>query len=227
MLSRSDALYKEGYIALSVYRSKIGARMIRVLFIVAIMGISPVSFTDVARDPLLLKLAAAAKARTLHDVRYDGAYFSISYPNGDVPPNIGVCTDLVIRSYRAVGIDLQKKVHEDMRSNFDQYPSKRIWGLTRPDRNIDHRRVPNLRRYFERLGESLEITANTKEYLPGDIVTWTLPGNLPHIGIVADEMSSDGKRPLIVHNIGQGPKIDDMLFNYKITGHYRYTGSFQ
>lgn len=167
-------------------------------------------------------LVAAALERTKHVVRYDGAYRSIPYPNGDVPQGIGVCTDVLIRSYRALGIDLQRLVHEDMRAEFDAYP--RNWGLTRPDPNIDHRRVPNLRRFFERHGESLPVSEQPEDYKPGDIVTWILPGNSPHIGIVTDEMSTDGERPLIVHNIGQGPKHDDMLFLFRITGHYRYLG---
>lgn len=171
-----------------------------------------------------MKLVRAAKERTFHEIRYDGSYFSIPYPNGDVPPNIGVCTDVVIRSFRKLGVDLQKKVHEDMLVNFNEYPSKKIWGLKKPDRNIDHRRVPNLQVFFKRSGESLVVTNNPKNYLPGDLVTWMLPGNLPHIGIVVDELSSDGQRPLITHNIGLGPKTDDMLFNYPITGHYRYFG---
>jgi len=164
----------------------------------------------------------AAKERTLHDIRYDGSYFALTYPGGDVPQNIGVCTDVVIRSFRKIGVDLQKRVHEDMSKHFSLYPSKNIWGLTRPDKNIDHRRVPNLRVYFKRFGTSLDVTQNAKNYFPGDLVTWMLPGNLPHIGIVVDEMSNDGDRPLIVHNIGDGPKINDILFDYTITGHYRY-----
>ncbi|MGD8641393.1 MAG: DUF1287 domain-containing protein [Gammaproteobacteria bacterium] len=167
-------------------------------------------------------LVDAAKERTQHQVRYDGSYRSIPYPNGDVPSNTGVCTDVLIRSFRKVGIDLQKEVHEDMRDNFSKYPSKRIWGLNRPDPNIDHRRVPNLQVFFSRHGKSLPVTNHPGDYRAGDIVTWMLPGNLPHIGIVANKLSSDGKRPLIVHNIGNGPKINDMLFDFNITGHYRY-----
>jgi len=167
------------------------------------------------------ELVAAALKRTEHVVKYDGSYRSIPYPNGDVPANIGVCTDVIIRSYRALGIDLQRLVHEDMRAAFDAYPNK--WGLKRPDRNIDHRRVPNLRRFFERHGQSLPVSRDAAQYKPGDIVSWMLPGNLPHIGIVTNQKSIDGKRPLIVHNISAGPKLDDMLFDYKITGRYRYS----
>ncbi len=179
---------------------------------------------NVGSDGVVAGLIKAAKERTLHDVTYDGSYFSIAYPNGDVPPNIGVCTDVVIRSYRKVGVDLQLKVHEDITENFDSYPSNRIWGLKGPDKNIDHRRVPNLQVFFERYGVSLGVTSNAKDYLPGDLVTWMLPGNLPHIGIIIDEKSRDKSRPLVVHNIGAGPEINDMLFDYPITGHYRYTG---
>lgn len=179
---------------------------------------------DVNNNNIVVDLINAAKERTLHDVRYDGSYFSIAYPNGDVPSTIGVCTDVVIRSFRKVGIDLQKRVHEDMLENFDLYPSRRIWGLKKTDKNIDHRRVPNLRVFFKRFGISLQATKNAEDYLPGDLVTWILPGNLPHIGIIIDEKSSDKSRPLVAHNIGQGPKINDMLFDYPITGHYRYQG---
>lgn len=168
------------------------------------------------------KLVAAALDRTEHQVRYDGRYLRIAYPNGDVPADIGVCTDVVIRSYRALGIDLQQLVHEDMRADFELYPSKRIWGLTRPDSNIDHRRVPNLQSFFSRHGERLAISQQGNAYQPGDLVTWLLPGNLPHIGIVVNKRSDDGQRPLIVHNIGAGPVLADMLFDYNITGHYRF-----
>lgn len=167
-------------------------------------------------------LVAAAIERTTMSVTYDGAYYSISYPNGDVPSNIGVCTDVVIRSYRAIGTDLQKNVHEDISSSFDEYPSKGIWGLNRPDKNIDHRRVPNLQKYFERHGSILSISQDPNEYGPGEIVTWALPGNLPHIGIVTNMKSEETGRPLIVHNVGRGPELQDMIFSYPITGHYRY-----
>lgn len=178
---------------------------------------SSLSFAEVSAQ----RLVDAAFERTTHDVRYDGRYLSIPYPGGDVPENIGVCTDVVIRSYRALGIDLQQQVHEDMRRHFQDYPSKRIWGLTKPDSNIDHRRVPNLQRFFTRHGTQLKISDNPNDYQAGDLVTWMLPGNLPHIGIVTDQTSVSGA-PIIVHNIGWGPKAEDMLFDYTITGHYRY-----
>lgn len=167
-------------------------------------------------------LAAAALVRTHHTVRYDGAYISIAYPGGDVPEDIGVCTDVIIRAYRAVGVDLQRLVHEDMIEHFEDYPSRRIWGLSGPDPNIDHRRVPNLQTFFSRHGQALPITFRADDYLAGDMVTWMLPGNLPHIGIVADKLSPSSGQPMIVHNIGAGPKIEDMLFTYPVTGHYRF-----
>ncbi len=177
---------------------------------------------NIYSDSFEKDIVIAAYERTNHNVRYDGAYISIDYPNGDVPSNMGVCTDVVIRSYRKLGTDLQKLVHEDIANNFSKYPSKRIWGLTKPDKNIDHRRVPNLQRFFERHGISLSVSNNKNDYKSGDLVTWMLPGNLPHIGIVVDKVNTDSGNPLIVHNIGRGPETQDMLFNYDITGHYRY-----
>lgn len=168
------------------------------------------------------QLVSAAYQRTEAKVTYDGRYVAIDYPNGDVPASIGVCTDVVIRSYRALGIDLQRLVHEDIAAAFEQYPAQRIWGQKRPDSNIDHRRVPNLQTFFARHGESLTPTLSADNFLPGDLVTWMVNGNLPHIGIVVDQKSADGKRPLIVHNIGRGPKLEDRLFDFPITGHYRF-----
>lgn len=170
-----------------------------------------------------LKLADAALARTQERITYDGSYYAIDYPGGDVPAHIGVCTDVVIRSYRALGEDLQVAVHEDMKSQFSAYPSQRIWGLTSTDKNIDHRRVPNLQVFFSRHGQSLSIEETPENFLPGDLVTWMLPGNLPHIGIVSDQISELTGNPLVVHNIGSGPKLEDMIFSFTITGHYRYT----
>lgn len=173
-----------------------------------------------ANHSRLATLLAAAQARTEATVRYDGRYLRIPYPGGDVPDDTGVCTDLVIRSYRALGIDLQQRVHEDMRADFAAYPP--LWGLSRPDPNIDHRRVPNLETYFGRHGERLRVSQDPDDYHPGDLVSWHLPGNLPHIGIVSDQRSADGRRPLIFHNIGAGPQLEDMLFEYPISGHFRY-----
>jgi len=167
---------------------------------------------------------AAAIERTHHAVRYVPGYVRIPYPGGDVPSDTGVCSDEVIRAYRAVGVDLQKEVHEDMSRNFTAYPHPLKWLALRPDANIDHRRVPNLRVFFSRKGESLAITTRTEDYAPGELVTWDLGGNVPHIGIVVDRKSGLGGRYLIVHNIGQGPRMEDVLFDWKITGHYRYFG---
>lgn len=178
----------------------------------------------IARQGFLKKLVAAAEERTHHTVRYDPAYVRIPYPGGDVPADTGVCTDEVIRSYRAVGVDLQKEVHEDMEKNFSAYPRKWRWFTSHPDTNIDHRRVPNLMVFFSREGETLPITPRGEDYSPGDIVTWDLGGGVPHIGIVVSEKAAEGGRHLIVHNIGQGPKMEDVLFQWKITGHYRYFG---
>ena len=177
----------------------------------------------IVADAFPSRLVEAALERTRHSVWYDGSYVRIDYPGGDVPADTGVCTDVVIRAYRALGIDLQQQVHEDMRQHFDQYPSLRIWGLKRPDTNIDHRRVPNLQAFFTRHGQSLPVSKHpeSESYQPGDLVTWMVPGNRPHIGIVVDRKSTAGV-PLIVHNIGYGPKLEDMLFDYPITGHYRY-----
>lgn len=169
------------------------------------------------------RLVRAAIERTSHSVRYDPAYVRMPYPGGDVPVGTGVCTDEIIRSYRAVGVDLQKEVHEDMEQNFSAYPRKWRWFSGKPDSNIDHRRVPNLMIFFQRKGESLPITAFPGDYNPGDLVTYDLGGNVPHIGIVVDHKGGSG-RYMIVHNIGQGPKMEDVLFNWKITGHYRYYG---
>ncbi len=166
------------------------------------------------------KLVAAAKEQVSAHVRYDGSYRRIGYPGGDVPADVGVCTDVIIRAYRKVGIDLQVKVHEDMLRDFGAYP--RLWGLAAPDSNIDHRRVPNLRVFFRRAGASVPATQSAADYLPGDLVTWMLPGNLPHIGLVTESRSADSSRPMIVHNIGRGPEVEDMLFRYPVTGHYRY-----
>jgi uncharacterized protein YijF (DUF1287 family) len=169
-----------------------------------------------------LNLSSAALTLTNDRVVYDPSYFSIDYPNGDVPAGKGVCTDVVIRAYRKMGIDLQQKVHEDMKANFSIYPQN--WKLTKPDKNIDHRRVPNLMTFFSRFGEELSISQNAADYKPGDIVCWNLGGAITHIGVVVNKKSADGRRFLIVHNIGGGQVMEDVLFSYKIIGHYRYSG---
>ncbi|MFA5619895.1 MAG: DUF1287 domain-containing protein [Weeksellaceae bacterium] len=166
------------------------------------------------------RISDAALSIVDPNIVYDPAYFSISYPNGDVPAGKGVCTDVVIRTYRKLGVDLQKEVHEDMKANFSLYP--KIWGLTRPDTNIDHRRVPNLMVFFSRLGTEKPLTEDADDYLPGDIVCWRLNNGMTHIGMVVDKKSRDNKRYKIVHNIGNGQIIEDILFAYKIIGHYSY-----
>ena len=180
------------------------------------------SIQPLSRQELTKRLVAAAVERTHHSVRYVSDYVRIAYPGGDVSSDTGVCTDEIIRSYRAVGIDLQKEVHEDMLRNFAAYPKK--WGRSQPDSNIDHRRVPNLMVFFQRKGESLPITNRAEDYAAGDLVTWDLSRGVPHIGIVVDRKSMWTRRFMIVHNIGEGPKTEDVLFNWKITGHYRYFG---
>jgi uncharacterized protein YijF (DUF1287 family) len=176
--------------------------------------------TSFAQTDFYKKLSDAAISLTEKKVVYDPTYFVIDYPNGDVPSNKGVCTDVIIRAYRKLGIDLQKEVHEDMKKNFSVYPKK--WGLKTTDTNIDHRRVPNLMKFFERHNAKLEITDNADDYKPGDIVCWDLGEGITHIGLVVDKKSDDGKRNLIVHNIGSGQVLADCLFEFEIIGHYRY-----
>lgn len=191
--------------------------MIKVFLVILTFCLN-LCFAQTAIDSV--DLSDCALELTKQKVTYDPAYFSISYPDGDVPSDKGVCTDVIIRAYRKTGIDLQKNVHEDMKANFNVYPKN--WGLTKPDKNIDHRRVPNLMTYFKRQGAEKPITNNTKDYSPGDVVCWNLGGAITHIGIVVDKKSKDGKRNLIVHNIGSGQVLEDCLFDFKIIGHYRY-----
>lgn len=174
----------------------------------------------VEQGPAAARVVEAARARTRLGEKYDPSYVAIAYPGGDVPDDRGVCTDVVIRAWRQIGLDLQVLVHEDMRANFGQYP--RIWGLRSTDRNIDHRRVPNLQKFFSRRGAALPVSDRARDYRPGDLVTWMLPGNLPHIGIVSDRQAGAADRPLILHNIGAGTQEEDILFKYPVTGHYRF-----
>jgi uncharacterized protein len=191
----------------------------RVLFNIA-MGLIPglllVSATERANP---VGISGAARAQIGKTVRYDPSYRALDYPNGDLPIEVGVCTDVVVRALRAsLGMDLQKLVHEDMKRNFSHYPQN--WGLKRPDRNIDHRRVPNLQAYFKRNGWDLPISKNPQNYQPGDLVTCIVPPNLAHIMIVSDRTNGAGQ-PLVIHNIGAGAQEEDRLFEFKITGHYR------
>jgi uncharacterized protein YijF (DUF1287 family) len=209
---------------MSLGRRGIGALIGLSTFSVLLSWAQADSVTSSARQDFLKRFVAAAVERTHHAVRYVPGYVKIPYPGGDVPADTGVCTDEVIRAYRAVGVDLQKEVHEDMEQSFSSYPHPIKWLAARPDANIDHRRVPNLMVFFARKGEALALSHRAEDYAPGDLVTWDLGGGVPHIGILVDRKSIPGGRYMIVHNIGQGPKMEDVLFAWKITGHYRYFG---
>ena len=192
--------------------------MTRKFITIAILLLSAVPL--LCQSPFFDRLADSAFVLTKQRVKYDPSYFRISYPNGDVPSDKGVCTDVIIRAYRKLGIDLQKEVHEDMKANFAKYPKN--WGLTTTDRNIDHRRVPNLMTFFSRKGTTKPISQIPADYLPGDIVCWNLGGGTTHIGIVSKRKTGDQKRYLIIHNIGAGQVEEDCLFKFKIIGHYQY-----
>lgn len=193
---------------------------LRFALLIAFVGLS---HAQVSGPDFAERLVQAAMDRTRHTVRYDPAYVRLDYPNGDVPATTGVCTDVVIRCYRALGFDLQKLVHEDMKRSFSAHPQN--WGLKAPDKNIDHRRVPNLQTFFKRRGASLPITQTATNYRPGDLITCTVAGRLPHIAIVVPAPGGAGKTPWIVHNIGQGPKCENRLFEFPLTGHYRFLPS--
>jgi hypothetical protein len=190
--------------------------MIRLTTVCLAIGFGSVaSAQSVSRTELVLAGAYRQVGVTIH---YDGRYRPLSFPGGDVPLERGVCTDVIVRAYRNAGIDLQALVHNDMTRNFKEYPH--LWGLSRPDPNIDHRRVPNLVTFFKRHGRSLPVTARAADYRPGDIVTWRLSSGVPHIGLVSDREVNG--RFLVIHNIGGGAKVEDVLFAYALTGHYRY-----
>lgn len=193
-------------------------RWIKLLFLVAAFACLKQA---VAQEAFQMKLAQEARKLTNDQVTYDPQYFKIAYPNGDVPADKGVCTDVIIRAYRKMGIDLQQLVHEDMKAHFGLYPKN--WGLKSTDKNIDHRRVPNLMVFFERKGQKLSITSIAEDYKPGDIVCWNLGGGITHIGIVSNQLSEDKKRYKIIHNVGAGQVLEDFIFNYKIIGHYRFS----
>ena len=182
-------------------------------------GVSEIQSTN--SEILSSSIASEARSQIGKTTSYDPSYVGLSYPGGDVPLEKGVCTDVVVRALRgAVGLDLQKLVHEDMKIEFSAYPN--IWGLKKPDPNIDHRRVPNLKTYFNRRGFSLPVTRRADDYLAGDLVTCTVGRNLAHIMVVSDKKTSDGV-PFVIHNIGSGTKEEDRLFEFPITGHYRVT----
>ena len=168
----------------------------------------------------IARVLAAAHAQVGVTVLYDPAYRALAYPGGDVPADRGVCSDVVVRAWRAAAIDLQVDLHRDMRKDFAAYP--RLWQLTRPDPNIDHRRVPNLETYLRRRGNAIAVSADPAAYVAGDLVSWRLERGQPHIGIVSDLRSADGRRPLVVHNIGAGAQIEDVLLQWRISGHFRY-----
>lgn len=165
-------------------------------------------------------LTDAARSQVGETTIYDPAYVALRFPGGDVPRDRGVCTDVIVRALRdGWHVDLQLAVNRDMSADFAAYPAN--WGLSRTDRNIDHRRVANLATLLTRLGAAQPVNEEPTAYLPGDIVTWLLPGNLPHMGIVSDRRSADGSRPLVLHNIGRGAQEEDMIFSHPITGHFR------
>lgn len=166
------------------------------------------------------QVVASAIEQTTYTRIYDPAYVRIPYPGGDVPRERGVCTDVIIRAFRAAGVDLQVEVHRDMAANFSAYPKR--WGLSQPDRNIDHRRVPNLMTFFQRQGKALRMGSSPGGFQPGDVVAWDLGGGVLHIGVVSDVRSEDGQRYQVVHNLGSGAKLEDVLFGWRIIGHYRY-----
>lgn len=167
------------------------------------------------------KLLESAVEQTTLTKSYDPIYTRLAYPMGDVPIEKGVCTDVVVRAFRRAGVDLQRTVHEDMRANFSAYPKK--WNLKSPDTNIDHRRVPNLQTFFTRAGKSLPLTQNAADYKPGDVVSWDLNGKgMTHIGLVSNFYNEKTKTYSIIHNIGAGASVEDVLFDWRITGHFRY-----
>lgn len=193
--------------------------MIRRVLLPAVIFISAIELS-LCQPSFRDRLSDAALELTRVNVIYDPGYYRIPYPNGDISQNRGVCTDVIIRAYRILGTDLQERVHKDMKLNFGSYPH--LWGLSGPDRNIDHRRVPNLMNFFSRHGAVLPVTENPEEYNPGDIVCWDLGGGIAHIGLVVNRKSGDGKRYQVVHNIGAGQVLADCLFQFRITGHYYY-----
>ncbi len=199
-------------------------RILLLLGVLIVVFCSPV-VAQSTEAPFGQELSKAASKSLNTDIHYNGSYVSLEYPWGDVPETQGVCADVIVRAYRELGIDLQKRLHKDMKSDFAAYPSKEVWGLSRPDRNIDHRRVLNLEVFFARHGESLPVTDRHEDYLPGDIVAWNIPkyggGRTPHIGIVSDQKAGNG-RLLVIHHLSGAPKLEDVLFAWPQTGHYRY-----
>lgn len=171
-------------------------------------------------SPVLKRVVDDAIEQTTYTHAYDPSYVKLAYPGGDVPRERGACSDVLIRAFRRGGVDLQKEIHEDMTRSFAAYPQK--WGLTRPDANIDHRRVLNLMTYFARQGKSLPLSRNAQDYLPGDVVAWDLGGGTTHIGLVTNIMFENTESFQVAHNIGAGVRVEDVLFSWRIIGHYRY-----
>jgi uncharacterized protein YijF (DUF1287 family) len=221
---------------MKVIKTVIEARLLTVLLFFSTAGcnllyshprVVPIDAREIAAAqniktdaPPLERVTASAIEQTTQTTSYDPAYVKLDYPNGDVPIERGVCADVIVRAFRKGGVDLQQELHEDMKSNFRKYPQK--WGAKKPDRNIDHRRVPNLMTWFERRGKNLPLSKESKDYQPGDVVAWELDNGLYHIGLVSKIEVKGADRPAIVHNIGSGAKLEDVLFAWKIIGHYRY-----
>lgn len=191
----------------------------RALWASGVLTLAVAAFAAHAEADTGPRIAQAALDQVGVTTSYDPAYRRLAYPAGDVPTETGVCADVLIRALRKVGVDLQREVHVDIKSNFASYPS--LWGLSRPDRNIDHRRVPNLRRWFERHGWSQKVSDHAGDYQAGDVVSWRLDNGRPHIGIVSSRMAPGSDRPLVVHNIALGALEEDVLFAWTISGHYR------
>lgn len=190
----------------------------RAFVLLAALALQSIHAVSAQEQASTAELVAAARAQVGITLGYDGRYRRLAYPGGDVPLETGVCTDMLVRAFRVIGIDLQQRVHEDMRRAFSAYPP--LWGLAKPDRNIEHRRVPNLQAYFRRHGQTLSVSDRAADYQPGEIVLWRLDSGLPHIGLVSDR-AQDG-RPLVIHNIGAGTREEDVLFAYRIEGRFRY-----
>lgn len=167
-----------------------------------------------------MKVVTAARSQIGVTTTYDPAYTRLAYPMGDVVQSKGVCTDVVVRAYRKANVDFQALVHQDMKANFSKYP--KLWGLKKTDTNIDHRRVPNLEVFFKRQGKTVALANTGENFKPGDIVSWRLDNGLAHVGVVSDKKSAFGLRPLVIHNIGQGTQEEDVLFSWRIVGHYRW-----
>ncbi len=195
-----------------------GSAKVAALMVLLCLGAAEAGAAPLPREAA--QVVAGAIEQTKYTRLYDPAYVQLAYPGGDPPPDRGVCSDVVVRAFRRAGVDLQKAVHEDMARHFSAYP--KLWHLSAPDPNIDQRRVPNLMTYFARMGKSLPITKRPEDYAPGDVVAWDLGNGQLHIGVVSDTRAPDSQDYEIVHNIGAGARLEDVLFSWTIIGHYRY-----